>query len=98
MIKNKIIRIGHCPVDSGQLLVIDPCYLSNWKDGECDFDSKKIKNDYDECAKITCSSKGAGKHSKLGVVFSSGYGDGCYPVFAHYNNEGRIIKIEIIMN
>jgi len=24
--------IGHCPVDSGQLMITDPCYLDKWED------------------------------------------------------------------
>jgi len=94
--KTKII--GKCGVDSGQLLIIDPCYLNNWKDGEVDFDKKKYINDYDEACKISDSKNLGGEHSKLGVVFSSGYGDGTYPVKAFYNKEGRIMKIEINFN
>ena len=29
------------------------------------------------------------------VVCSSGHGDGTYPVYAYYNEEGRIMKVEI---
>ena len=87
--------IGKCGVDSGQLLIIDPCYLNKWKDGEVDFDKKKYLNDYDEACKITCGKNAGGEHSKLGVVLSSGYGDGVYPIKAFYNEKGIIIKIEI---
>lgn len=34
-------------------------------------------------------------HPGLAVVFSSGMGDGVYPVYAHYS-DGRITKIEIV--
>jgi len=27
---------------------------------------------------------------------SSGYGDGVYPVYATYNHEGRIVKLEVV--
>ncbi len=97
--KNEWVKIGHCGVDSGQLLIIDPCYLSEWKDGDALFEKDKIQNDYDECCKITCNyNLCAGEHSKLGVVFASGYGDGNYPVMAFYNEDSRITEIKILMD
>lgn len=36
-------------------------------------------------------------HPGLAVVFSSGYGDGCYDVYGYFNKEGRIAKIEVEM-
>lgn len=35
-------------------------------------------------------------HAGAGVAVSSGYGDGVYPVYAHYNKEGRVKKVEIV--
>ena len=35
----------------------------------------------------------------LGLSFATGYGDGCYPIYAHYDDNGwgkRIKKIEIV--
>lgn len=32
-------------------------------------------------------------HAGLGVVVSTGYGDGCYPVYAEFNDEGRGKKV-----
>lgn len=34
-------------------------------------------------------------HEGVGVVFSSGYGDGFYPIYAFYDKNGKIVKIEI---
>jgi hypothetical protein len=89
MKKKKPIKrlMGYCPVDSGQLIVIDPCYLREWEDGEVDFDSKEIKNDYDQACKLSCSKKKGGTMAVSqpfgnGVVFQTGMGDGNYPVFA----------------
>jgi len=95
--------IGHCGVDSGQLLIVDPCYLNQWKDGEFHPKTKKIKNSYDEACKITCNTKESAGEMIIsgafgtGIVFASGYGDGEYPVYATYNKDKRIIKIEINM-
>lgn len=58
---------------------------------------KEANNSYHEACKITQNEESGGEHKAGGVVFSSGYGDGCYPVTAHYNNDGRIVKIEIEM-
>lgn len=87
--------IGYCGVDSGQLLIIDPCYLSKWKDGEFDMDNqdKQLNSYHNACVK-TLSEEMAGEVNEGGVVTSTGYGDGEYPVVATYK-EGRIQKIEI---
>jgi hypothetical protein len=94
MSKTTKVKIGSCGVDSGQLLIIDPCYLSNWKDGE--FPSKD-GNDYNAVSELTIGNK-FGEH-KGGVVSETGYGDGRYPVIATIADEGkwgkRIKKIEI---
>jgi hypothetical protein len=97
MKKNIKKIIGYCGVDSGQLLVIDPCYLNKWKDGDYDPD-KKLDNSYQRACEITVAGDSAGEVQEGGVVFASGYGDGNYPVVATYNPDGRIIKIEIKMN
>ena len=39
--KNKEL-IGYIGIDSGQVLIVDPCYLSNWKDDEYD-DTRGIR-------------------------------------------------------
>jgi len=99
----KIVKIGSCPVDSGQLIIIDPCYLKDWKDGEFnDKEKENPTNHYSKCCVETLKDGGAGEVlvsdiAGNGVAFASGYGDGCYPILAHYNKEGRIIKVEIIM-
>lgn len=158
--KSKRIKIGEVGVDSGQLLVCDPCYIkSEWKTTEdfCGYDTLrdtktgklwsygKVKGatqfpgnygepipecdnltpnelaesgrwvvvskpppsgefSYNGCCEATLSNESAGQlrfklgHAGAGVAFSSGYGDGCYPVYATYNKEGRIVKVEIIMS
>ena len=87
-------QIGVVGVDSGTLMIIDPCYvednLEKWNDGLCD----KVIN-------LTDNEKQAGQmnykkgHEGLAVVFNSGMGDGLYPVYAHYQDD-RITKIEIV--
>jgi len=36
--------------------------------------------------------------AEVGVAFSSGYGDGCYPVYAIKNKDGRIVTVVIEMD
>lgn len=37
-------------------------------------------------------------HEGAAVAFCSGYGDGTYPIYGHFNKEGRCMKVEILMN
>ena len=45
--KNKEL-IGYIGIDSGQVLIVDPCYLSNWKDDEYD-DTRGIRKGNKTC-------------------------------------------------
>ena len=95
--------IGELGVDSGQLVVCDPCYIDGeWKN-EKDFNPENPKHNfsYNACCQATIAKERAGQlyyklgRAGIGVAFSTGYGDGTYPVYATYNKEGRISKIEI---
>lgn len=108
----KRIKIGEVGVDSGQLLVCDPCYIdSSWE--KEDFDGKDAgpsisQFSYNACCKKTLADDEQydgqlyydkdRKSAGIGVTFSSGYGDGCYPVYGHFNSEGRCVKVEILMD
>ena len=92
--KNKTKIIGYCAVDSGQIMLIDPCYLSYWKDTESD-DKNAQEESYATACKLTLSKEQAGQIGDCyAVVTTSGYGDGCYPVYASYQ-EGRIKSVTI---
>lgn len=150
--------LGHVGVDSGQIVICDPCYIdSEWDHSDeyerdqvfdvkqnglisvCDmgealkngirFDTplKQYENmtmnelvaegkakerpvretgvfGYNGCCRATNSKKKGGQlnyrlgHVGAGVAVSSGYGDGLYPVVAHYNKEGRVSRVEIIFD
>ena len=98
------IKMGEVGVDSGQLLICDPCYLKSndnietskrlidsgiWN--EKDGDHKQIRN-----KKFTVDGRQYGG-AEIGVKFDSGYGDGCYSVYGFVNEDNRIVKVEIIM-
>ena len=80
-------KIGECGVDSGQILLIDPCYVYK--------DEYGSGGDYDECCKITLSEDKAGE-TMLGVVTSTYSGDGVYPVYATTDEHGGIMSVEIV--
>lgn len=102
-------RIGEVGVDSGQLMITDPCYIgSQWKDTQfADSDKPTGEFSYDGACRATCGDTQAGQlnyelgHSGAGVVFSSGYGDGCYEVWARYIDDPdwgtRIAEVRVIM-
>ena len=83
----KYIKLGVAGVDSGQLMVCDPCYISE--------DSIKDVLSYD----TICSTKHQLNyrlgHAGLGVVFPSGFGDGLYTVYGSFNKEGRVASVLI---
>jgi len=144
--------IGHVGVDSGQLLLCDPCYIdSQWvkEDFEdvrvyehrttkdrlqyrvhfedysspiAEYENKSMNDlietdqwesvsldqearnpfSYNACAKATLSEDGHGElnfnlgHAGVGVAFSTAFGDGMYPVLAHYMPDGTLRSVEVI--
>ena len=88
--------LGRVSVDSGQLVLVDPAYLRDWKDGEFDLE-KRPNNSYAECCLASLSVQGGGQvFNDLAVCFSTDWGDGTYPVFAT-KQDGRIVKVELEM-
>ena len=88
-IRAQRIHVGDCAVDSGQLMIVDPCYLHDWVAGEYGGDSH-----YAECCKVTCKI-GAGQiFNGLAVVSATAIGDGLYPVYITMQ-DGLPIKMEV---
>lgn len=86
-------QIGTIYVDAGLCWVGDPCYVIG-KDA-----SHGVKKWSDFCEKLW-ESRGDGQHAEplgkgVGHAISTGYGDGEYPVFVEYGDEGRVKKIVI---
>jgi hypothetical protein len=80
-------------------MVGDPCYLDNWdtnKNDEWSLEGKQGQYSYQGASATTLSENSAGELGiGTAVVFSTGYGDGYYPVYAHYNEDGRISMVII---
>jgi hypothetical protein len=93
IIKAKRVKIGKVDVESGQLVICDPCFIKHDK-------TRKQLNDYATLLKkrnrliidgntrpklFTQLDRGphkARKTNNLGVVFDPGIGDGTYDVYA----------------
>ena len=93
--------VGHVSVDSGQVMIVDPCYVL---DGEYDVAPEHDPSDHKQCAyghpcAVTLSDKRHGEFFAKGfgtaVASSSGYGDGNYPVYAVKNEDGRVVELTI---
>lgn len=103
--KTETKLIGYCAVDSGQILITDPSYLSDWKDNQMG-DTGKGDYSWSGACETTLDDERAGQlnfpagHAGAGVVSSTGLGDGYYPVYATYIDDAdwglRIAKIEIV--
>ena len=93
--------IGSFTVDSGQAMVGDPCYLDEWKNWDSDKESfdehPKHKGEYSYLGASNATIAEGFGDLGLGraVAFSTGYGDGVYPVYAKVNDDKRITKIII---
>lgn len=138
-------EIGVVGVDSGQVIICDPCYIdSHWKNEELEpspaiiefpdghteeviclskrwfelvdrvntgelkmiqengFANAKNNFSYPACAEKTLN-EGYGQlnyelgHAGIGVAATSGYGDGCYSVYAKIvKSTGRIKELRIV--
>jgi hypothetical protein len=101
MTDNGMTLIGHIAVDSGQAMVGDPCYLDEWEpwnDSTEEFDEHpKHAGKYSYLGACNATlDKGYGELGMAsGVVFSTGYGDGLYPVYAEINDDGRVARVVI---
>jgi hypothetical protein len=94
--------IGHIGVDSGQMLLCDPCYIdSMWSKDDVPADFRDLsafegKFNYLGAAQATLSDKKAGiLDMSSGAVCSTGWGDGLYPVYVTYEGD-RISEMRIV--
>jgi hypothetical protein len=89
---------GSFAVDSGQAIVGDPCYLDqyNTNSGEpWDLEGKEGQYSYQGISATTLNLNAGMIADGLAVAFSTGYGDGLYPVFVQVSDDGRIEKVVI---
>lgn len=92
---DQTVLLGHVDVDSGQLMILDPCYLKH-----LDIDT------YRHISELTSTAQQGGAlphntgHEGLAVAFQSGVGDGFYAVYATLGDVPgfgtRVKKVEIV--
>jgi hypothetical protein len=93
--------IGHIGVDSGQMMLCDPCYIDSiWeKKGTKDFNDLSAfegEFNYLGACQSTLSDKASGiLKNGVGAVCSTGWGDGSYPVYVTYEGD-RISEMRIV--
>jgi len=83
-ITNKTLRfIGYVGVDSGQVMITDPCYLSEWKADEFKEQGTRLDYSYVGACNATLGENGGNSigSGTQGVASRTAYGDGCYPVY-----------------
>jgi len=93
-------KIGSIAVDSGQIMIIDPCYINADFAKEFDHSTKGQDQDsyemnYNGCCNATLSKKGYGSLEKLAIACGTLYGDGEYPVYAELDRNGRVKTLTI---
>jgi len=93
-----LIYAGSFSVDSGQAMVGDPCYLDDYNTNANEtftIEGKLGEYSYHGASATTI----AGNYGELGtsqaVVFSTGYGDGIYPVYVKLNEDNRVSMVVI---
>ncbi len=98
---NNLTLIGQFSVDSGQAIVGDPCYLEDWKFWNADTTKfEEHENSVGEYGYLGACNATLGKgFGQIGgsnaVAFSTGYGDGLYPVYADITEDGRVGMVVI---
>ena len=95
---DKLTYAGSFGVDSGQAMVGDPCYLDNWETNNnesWELDGKVGQYSYHGASATTIASNYGELGISSAVVFSTGYGDGVYPVYVKLNEDGRVAMVVI---
>lgn len=96
--KEEWVELGHVAVDSGQLMIADPCYVMT----QGEYDKISFRDEYDERGSRTTPD---GEYVVTGtggtaVKFDPGFGDGTYQVLARYEDHGswgrRCAEVRIV--
>lgn len=100
----EVVFLGTVGVDSGQLLLTDPCYIDGeWEDEPYEtlreYEHAGFPYSYNGACQATLS-EGFGElvfsagHTGAGVAFATGWGDGLYNVFGE-KHDGRIVRVYV---
>ena len=87
-------RIGSVGVDSGTMMLGDPCYISDDKRLHSNKGWSKF------CEEIFTKQFDSMGYTQIGrgtaVVTETGYGDGEYPVYITRSREGRVKSLTVV--
>jgi len=90
--------VGDIAIDSGQAMVGDPCYLDEWNTNrgeEWDLEGKIGQYSYQGASATTIKHSMGQLGNGRAFVFSTGYGDGMYPVYISFDENDRVSKVVI---
>ena len=98
--------VGTCGVDSGMIFIGDPCYFKHceafcngdkWTENKQLFpDDKDTDRQSHLPMQFYSDEKVAGGHTfPMGILTNTNYGDGEYPVYVTFDNDGTPTKLEI---
>jgi hypothetical protein len=87
--------VGHCAVDCGQLMLVDPGYVLPEEDKS---DDKALDVRRKAMAQIKADGDSVVHDIDDGlcVMFLSGEGDGYYPVYAKFTGHGRVAEVKVV--
>tara|TARA_B100000470_G_scaffold221827_1_gene213380 strand:+ start:1780 stop:2145 length:366 start_codon:yes stop_codon:yes gene_type:complete len=92
--------VGEVSVDSGQLLICDPCYLRSHgltEEALEEISQVTLGQPRKMCGPaVNTKHVGSEKQFPLGFVTTTGYGDGRYKVYVEKNAEGRIKSVTAV--
>jgi hypothetical protein len=97
-VMDELQLVGSIAVDSGQAMVGDPCYLDGWQTNEGDewnLEGKVGEYSYHGASATTLANSAGELGIGKAVVFNTGYGDGYYPVYVKYDEDGRVVQVVI---
>lgn len=92
--------IGHFGVDSGQFIIVDPCYIKRFVNDNfekrAEDNNKNFPFSYVGACNATLTTEGFGElQNGMAVASRTRHGDGQFPVYAYKNGNGEIVKVEI---
>ena len=92
--------VGEVSVDSGTLLICDPCYLRSHgltEEALEEISQVTLGEPRKMCGPaVNTQHVGSEKQFPLGFVTTTGYGDGGYKVYVEKNAEGRIKSVTVV--